>query len=83
MNCRPGDRAIVIGNSKYAGRIVAILYAAPKVDFCLPNQVPHEGCRTGRWVLKSCGSKFPDAHGSGMYGVGQDKLLIPLPRLTT
>ena len=43
MNCKPGDIAVVIGASRFAGRLVEVLYAAPQNDFYLPDGCCHSG----------------------------------------
>lgn len=83
MNCKPGDIAIIIGSSIYAGRLVEVLYVAPTVSHDLPNGVPHSaGTDAGTWVLKSLGTPFPGTMGDGMYGCGKDVALRPLPKLS-
>jgi hypothetical protein len=53
MNCKPGDLAIILGSSKFAGTIVEVLHLAPPNDFTLPNGQWHEGCPNGgNWVLR-------------------------------
>lgn len=57
MNCKPGDLAIVIGGSDYAGRIVEVLHAAPSDDFfTLPDGYRHRPVEPGCWVIRFLGS---------------------------
>lgn len=79
MNCEPGDIAVVVGSSIYAGRLVEVIRLAPSEDFMLPNGVMNERSGSGIWwVLKSLGTPFPAAKGDGMYGSGPDDKLRPL-----
>ena len=80
MNCKPGDIAIVVGNSVYAGRLVEIIAAPPtNSKFYLPNGVWHDiPTHPDDWIIKSLGSAFPGAHGDGMYGCGSDRGLRPI-----
>lgn len=84
MNCKPGDLAIVVkdrSGGEFLGRLVEVIRAAPiGTPFVLPNGVSH-ATLTGEehyWVLRSLGTRFPHAHGDGMYGCGRDSGLYPL-----
>lgn len=83
MNCKPGDIAIVVGDSVFAGRLFEVLYAAPPRRFYLPDGQMHEACRPGEWVLRSFGG-LVDAQCEGgltrkaMYGCGRDSKPRPL-----
>ena len=46
MNCRPGDLAVILGKGVFAGRLVEVLYAAPQVEFQLPDGYSHMGNKT-------------------------------------
>jgi hypothetical protein len=85
MNCKPGDLAIVIGSSKYSGRLVEVLFLAPNATFVLPNgqyhRVPDDN---ESWVVNILGSPIEAQFGGGvkkpvMQGVAADKRLRPLP----
>ena len=84
MNCKPGDIAVVIGASRFAGRLVEVLYAAPQNDFYLPDGYCHSGSAPNYWVLRTLGSLFgapTEEHGFlrvTEYGVGADARLRPL-----
>jgi len=79
MNCTIDDIAIVIGKSKYAGLLVHVINKAPEHIFKLPNGVAHRAARPGSWVVKSLGKPFEDALGDGLFGVGNDERLLPIP----
>jgi hypothetical protein len=85
MNCKPGDLAIVIGTSRWAGRLVEVLYAAPSENFELPDGHWHRGREPGYWVVHSLGSpvETPVDHGATfrmtMYFCADDSKLRPLP----
>lgn len=81
MNCKPGDTAIIIGSSVYAGRIVETLYLAPQEKFSLPNGVLHASSGPERWAIRSLGTPFPGALGDGMFGCAPDSHLRPLVKL--
>lgn len=86
MNCQPGDIAIVIGPSKYAGAIVEVLYAAPPVYFYLPDGQRAAPAQPGCWVLRLISGAVPATIRWGKrrstrqawYGVGSDRYLRPL-----
>lgn len=84
MNCRPGDLAVIVGGSKYAGHLVDVLFLAPRADFFLPDGYPHEGCERGDWVIKLKGSPvsvpLPSTGGVRMalYGACADRKLRPI-----
>lgn len=84
MNCKPGDLAVVLGTSVFAGRLVEVLYAAPQVEFQLPDGYMHDGCGPNCWVLRSLGSTFSaptEEKGFmrvAMYVAGPDARLRPL-----
>jgi hypothetical protein len=58
MNCKPGDLAVIIRESKrkigVLGKIVEVLYLAPRNDFLLPDGCKHIGAGAGlpMWVVK-------------------------------
>lgn len=83
MNCKPGDVAVVIGDSKYAGKLFEVLYSAPTdKSFKLPDGVWHDACEAGVWVLKVVGEAVDAPFGGGFrkarYGCGGDAKLQPL-----
>ncbi len=84
LNCKVGDLAIVIGDSKYAGRLVEILSIAPSTMFNLPDGYHHLGCPPGFWVIKILGTPAEALLVTGqtrttIYGAGNDAKLRPLP----
>ncbi len=88
MNCKPGDIAVIIGVSKFAGMIVEVLYFAPIGSFALPDGYP--ACNESEhdcWVVKSLGSQFNANLNIGdrvtgqrktMYGFGADRKMRPI-----
>lgn len=85
MNCKPGDLAVIVGNSKLAGRLVEVLFAAPAHVFRLPDGHIHDGCAPNCWCIRSLGSPFEAPKSDGitflrraMFGVGGDNMLRPL-----
>jgi hypothetical protein len=83
MNCKPGDLAIIVGTSDYAGKLVEVLYAAPRDRFALPDGYPHQPCADGQWVVKILGSpvRAPTAWGKFRlthYAAGRDEKLRPI-----
>lgn len=86
MNCKPGDLALIVGGSRFAGGLVEVLHAAPSVMFFLPDGYVHEGCSLNFWVIRSMGSPFDAPTSPGktrktMYAVGNDLFLRPLKGL--
>lgn len=86
MNCKPGDLAIVIGSSRYSGRLVEVLDLAPNAWFRLPNGQLH--CPPGdneSWVVNVLGSPIATRVGGDgatrlvNQGVAPDSKLRPLP----
>lgn len=67
MNCKPGDLAIIISESKdpsnghMAGRLVEVLYIGPSQGFTLPDGRPHTACSSAEWVCKSLGLRMARA----------------------
>lgn len=82
MNCKPGDLAMIVGSSEYAGRIVDVLYAAPAYKFDLPDGYPHAGQPPGKWVIRFAREvRVPLVgwpHRMAKYGCADDSKLRPL-----
>ena len=84
MNCKPGDLATIVRGKRSIGRLVEVLYAAPQIDFYLPDGYPHAGSSPGDWVIRSLGAPFsaPTEERAflrvSMYVVGHDSGLRPL-----
>ncbi len=72
MNCKPGDLAIVIRESKRAkiiGKIVEVLYLAPTHKFKLPDGYLNEACSGQAWVCKLAHEIRVDEYLSGAHRV--------------
>ena len=82
MNCKPGDIAKSIKPGRHYGLLVEILYAAPPVDFRLPDGHIHVACEPGRWVFRVLGLPVIAQCVSGnrpcFYAVGRDIWLRPI-----
>lgn len=86
MNCKPGDLAITIGTSEFAGRLVEVLHEAPQQPFVLPDGFRAVAANPESWVIQILGSPVKALLESGdsrytVYGVAHDAKLRPLPGL--
>jgi hypothetical protein len=80
MNCKPGDLAIVLGGSRWSGRIVLVHSLSPRHDFVLPDGTPQKAPSSDEaWILESmCGPFGLPPHTQTRFGVGADRKLRPL-----
>lgn len=83
LNCKPGDMAVIIGGSVFAGKIVTVLITAPQKEFKLPDGYPHVAANPRSWVIEFHGDTpaFCDGLASPRitrYAVGLDSKLRPL-----
>lgn len=84
MNCKPGDLAVIVGGSRYAGMLVHVIEAAPIGSFLLPDGHAATNDSTNSWVVKSLSGKFwcPGQTGEFLryadYGFVVDSKLRPI-----
>ena len=95
MNCRPGDLAVIVRNSRWLGWIVEVVSAAPQVPFVAPDGTKFGADRgSNDWLIKaprpfgknpltvSCYATVPDSALRPIRDPGedaQDEMLRPLP----
>lgn len=87
MNCKPGDLAVIIGESENslgtAGLIVEVLHSAPREPFLLPNGVQHRAAKPGSWVIRFQRPRKvafgPKLRRLNEYAACHDSKLRPLP----
>jgi len=96
VNCKPGDLAVIVRNSRWLGWIVEVLSAAPRKPFVAPD-----GTRFGAdnpsndWLIKAsrpfdkppfpytCYATVPDSALRPIRDPGEDakdEMLRPLPQ---
>lgn len=83
LRCKPGDLAIVVWGTKYAGKLLEVLQAAPPHEFRLPDGQLNDPCPSGYWVVKILGAPIPVKLRNGNmrlapYGTCGDHQIRPL-----
>lgn len=83
LRCKPGDLAIVVTGTKYAGKLLEVLEAAPPHEFKLPDGQINDPCPPGYWVVKILGAPIPVVLRNGVsrlapYGTCGDHQIRPL-----
>lgn len=84
MKLAAGQRCIIVGKTRFAGRTVTLLCQPGPYGFILPDGYPHEPGHEDRWLFRTDEYPFdaptrdPAKNRETIYGVGSAAYLHPI-----